>query len=303
MVAGRNDDAIVEALRMLAESMGQIHQANAHQANANAGNQKGDDDEFRALGRFQQNNPPIFEGEHAPEKAQAWLKAIEKIFRVMNCTDAQKVQFGTHMLEKEAKDWWNNTLQRFEEDNIEVTWTLFRDTFLENYFPEDCRGKKEVEFLELKQGNGTVADYAARFQELIKYCPHYNTANAERSKCLKFVNGLRHDINKAIGYQQITRFTKLVNKSRIYDEDSRESASVYKSLKGKNQDQGKPYDDKRRQSSVGKKPSGEYLLFHLSASNMVWKAIVLRSVVEILGSVSIVAGWVTEQTSVGLVRT
>jgi hypothetical protein len=256
MVAGRNDDAIAEALRMLAESMGQIHQANAHQANANAGNQKGDDDEFRALGRFQRNNPPIFEGEHAPEKAQAWLKAIEKIFRVMNCTDAQKVQFGTHMLEKEAEDWWNNTLQRFEEDNIEVTWTLFRDTFLENYFPEDCRGKKEVEFLELKQGNGTVADYAARFQELIKYCPHYNTANAERSKCLKFVNGLRHDIKKAIGYQQITRFTELVNKSRIYDEDSRESASVYKSLKGKNQDRGKPYDDKRRQSSVGKKPSG-----------------------------------------------
>ncbi|XP_058732932.1 uncharacterized protein LOC131604514 [Vicia villosa] len=135
----------------------------------------------------------------------------------MNCTDAQKVQFGTHMLEKEAEDWWNNTLQRFEEDGIEVTWDLFRDVFLENYFPEDCRVKKEVEFLELKQGNGTVAVYAAKFQKLIKYCPHYNTANAERSKCLKFVN------------------------------DSRESASFYKSLKGKNQDRGKPYDDKRKQ--------------------------------------------------------
>ncbi|XP_058784136.1 uncharacterized protein LOC131658904 [Vicia villosa] len=141
MVAGRNDDAIAEALRMLAGSIGQIPQANA-----------------------------------------AWLKAIEKIFRVMNCTDAQRVQFGTHMLEKEAEDWWNNTLQRFEEDGIEVTWDLFRDVFLVNYFPEDCRGKKEVEFLELKQGNGTVAVYAAKFQELIKYCPHYNTANAERSK-------------------------------------------------------------------------------------------------------------------------
>ncbi|XP_058768834.1 zinc finger protein GIS2-like [Vicia villosa] len=94
-----------------------------------------------ALRRFQRNNPPVFKGKHEPDKAQAWLKAIEKIFRVMNCTDAQKVQFGTHMLGKEAEDWWNNTLQRFEEDGIE---------------------------------------------ELIKYCPHYNTANAERSKCLKF---------------------------------------------------------------------------------------------------------------------
>ncbi|XP_058745853.1 uncharacterized protein LOC131618703 [Vicia villosa] len=124
MVTGRNDDAIAEVLRMLAGSIGQIPQANA---------------------------------------AQAWLKVIEKIFRVMNCTDAQKVQFGTHMLEKEAEDWWNNTFKRFEEDGIEVTWGLFRDVFLENYFQEDCRGKKEVEFLELKQGNGTVVVYAAKF--------------------------------------------------------------------------------------------------------------------------------------------
>ncbi|XP_058774493.1 uncharacterized protein LOC131648783 [Vicia villosa] len=128
----------------------------------------------------------------------------------MSCTDAQKVQFGTHMLEKVAEDWLNNTLQRFEEDGIE---------------------------------------------ELIKYCPHYNTVNAEGSKCLKFVNGLRHNIKKAIGYQQITCFTELVNKSQIYDEDNRESASFYKSLKGKNQDRGKSYDDKRKQAGFGKKLS------------------------------------------------
>jgi hypothetical protein len=129
---------------------------------------------------------------------------------------------------------------------------------LENYFPEDCRGKKEVEFLELKQGNGTVVEYAVRYQEPIKYCPHYNTMNAERYKCLKFVNGLRPDIKKAIGYQQITRFTKLVNKSRIYDEDSRESASYYKNVndrKGKGQFHGKPYEHKKK-ASAGKNSSG-----------------------------------------------
>ncbi|XP_058758294.1 uncharacterized protein LOC131631515 [Vicia villosa] len=206
---------------MLARSLGEIPQANA-------GNRNGDDDEYRALGKFQRNNSPTYEGEHEPDNAQAWLKAIEKIFRVMNCTDAQRVQFGTHILEKEAEDWW------------------------------DYRGKKEVEFLELKQGNGIVAVYAARFQELIKYCPHYNTMNAERSKCLKFVNGLRRDIKKAIGYQQITRFTELVNKSRIYDEDIRESASHYKAMNEKKfQFRGKPYDGKGKQKACnGKKPSG-----------------------------------------------
>ncbi|XP_050876198.1 uncharacterized protein LOC127079888 [Lathyrus oleraceus] len=204
------------------------------------------------------NNPPTFEGAHEPDKAQEWLKVIEKIFRVMNCSDVQKVQFGTHMLEKEAKDWWRNIVQRFYEDGIEVTWALFRDAFLEKFFPKDVRGKKEIEFLELKQGNGTIAEYAAKFEELIKFCPHYNTTNAERSKCLKFVNGLRPDIKKEMGYQQITVFSKLVNKSGIYDEDSRESVAYCKSLhdkKGKGQFQGKSYDGKKKDGD-GKKSSG-----------------------------------------------
>ncbi|XP_050916550.1 uncharacterized protein LOC127131679 [Lathyrus oleraceus] len=61
-----------------------------------------------------------------------------------------------------------------------------------------------------------------------------------------------------MGYQQITIFYELVNKSRIYDEDSRESVAHYKSLhdkKGKRQSRGKPYDGKKKVGD-GKKPSG-----------------------------------------------
>ncbi|XP_050889353.1 uncharacterized protein LOC127094576 [Lathyrus oleraceus] len=223
MVAGRNDDALAATLTMLVGVIPQV----------NDGDRERDADVFRALGKFQRNNLPTFEGAHEPDKAQEWLKAIEKIFRVMNCSDAQKVQFDTHMLDKEVEDWWRNIIQRFDEDGIEVTWALFRDAFLEKYFPEDVRGKKENEFLELKQGNGTVVEYAAKFEELIKFCPHYNTINVERSKCLKFVNGLRPDIKKAMGYQQITRFSELVNNSMIYDTDSHENVAHYKSLHDK----------------------------------------------------------------------
>lgn len=53
------------------------------------------------------------------------------------------------------------------------------------------RGRKEVEFPELKQGNMIVADYAAKFEELSRLCHHYNGAEAKMSKCIKFENGLR----------------------------------------------------------------------------------------------------------------
>ena len=47
-----------------------------------------------------------------------------------------------------------------------------------------------MEFLELKQGNMTVAEYATKFKELVKYFPHYLGRNGESSKCVKrFVAG------------------------------------------------------------------------------------------------------------------
>lgn len=42
--------------------------------------------------------------------------------------------------------------------------------------------KKEIEFLELKQGNMTVVEYAVKFEELVKFCPHYNGRDVEGSK-------------------------------------------------------------------------------------------------------------------------
>lgn len=53
---------------------------------------------------------------------------------------------------------------------------MFRVHFLEKYFLEDVRSKKKIKFLELKQGNMTVAEYAVKFEELVKFYPHYNGA-------------------------------------------------------------------------------------------------------------------------------
>lgn len=54
------------------------------------------------------------------------------------------------------------------------------------YFPSNVRNMKEIEFLELKQRNMTVADYAAKFEELSRFFPYYNGMEAEGSKCIKF---------------------------------------------------------------------------------------------------------------------
>lgn len=250
-MAGRNDVAIAATLQVVAQVV-------KNQPNA------GGNDEFRHLGKFQRNNLPAFKCRYDPDGAQAWIREIERIFRVMDCSEAHKVWFGMHMLVEEANYWWINTHQALDVAAKVVTWVVFHKKFMRKYFPEDVRGKKEIEFQELKQGNLLVIEYAARFVELAKFYPHYSEGTAEFSKCIKFKNGLCPKIKQAIGYQQITRFLELVNNCRIYKDDSKARVAQYNGLserRGKqNLNRGKPYNAStnigKQRVDDGKRPSG-----------------------------------------------
>ncbi|XP_020208859.1 uncharacterized protein LOC109793795 [Cajanus cajan] len=118
------------------------------------------------------------------------------------------------------------------DGGVQLNWDNFKRLFLEKYFLDDVRSQKEVEFLELKQGNDTVAEYAAKFDALVRYCTHYHGEGGERAKCIKFVNGLSPEIKTTINYQEIYHYPTLVNKSRIYDRDNRARAIFYKGAGG-----------------------------------------------------------------------
>lgn len=92
----------------------------------------------------------------------------------MACSDAQQVLFGTHMLTKEVEYLRDNTRQRVEAAGTEIMWENFKTEFLKKYFHADVCSKKEIEFLELKQGNMIVVDYAVKFKEYSRFCLHYN---------------------------------------------------------------------------------------------------------------------------------
>ncbi|XP_028214965.1 uncharacterized protein LOC114397031 [Glycine soja] len=171
----------------------------------------------------------------------------------MACPEGKKVSFGIYTLVEEAEYWWENTRQCLDAEGQEVTWDVFKRVFLEKYFLEDVTNKKEMEFLELKQGNMTVAEYAAKFEELVRYFPHYQGRDGESSKCVKFLNGLRPD--------GVRQFPLLVNMCRIRDEDSHDRASYYKStgpMKNKKngpQHRGKPYSTPPKQ--YGNRPNNQ----------------------------------------------
>ncbi|XP_058725879.1 uncharacterized protein LOC131597186 [Vicia villosa] len=147
------------------------------------------------------------------------------------------------MLAVEADDWWLETRQRLEIAGEELNWAVFRRDFLRKYSPEDVRGKKEIEFLELKQRSMTVTAYAMKFGELAKFYQHYDGPTGEFSKCIKFENGLHPEIKKVISYQKIQMFADLVDNCRIYEDDNTAHYKIISEKRGKsNQNRGKPYD-------------------------------------------------------------
>ncbi|MCI22342.1 GRAS family transcription factor, partial [Trifolium medium] len=174
------------------------------------------------------HKPPTFTGGYNPEGAVNWLEEVEIIFEAMGCSEENKVTLGAYVLREEANHWWKNAKQRLGAGGAVITLEMFKREFLIKYFPADVRNRKVVEFMELKQGNMSVAEYAAKFESLCAFSPYYNTPEAEYHKCVKFESGLRPDVKHLIGFSEIRDFLILVNKSRICDEDGRAKSNYYK---------------------------------------------------------------------------
>jgi len=132
---------------------------------------------------------------------------------------------------------------------------------LKKYFPEDLRTRKEVEFLNLKQGSLYVAEYAAKFEELSRFCPYINVKDAMVSKCVKFESRLRLEIYQYMCAQEIRDFDTLVHKCRMFNDAGKAKVNHYKAVNDKREKGhgfGKPYNKdkgKKKEVSGGTKPS------------------------------------------------
>ncbi|GAU16878.1 hypothetical protein TSUD_368270 [Trifolium subterraneum] len=171
----------------------------------------------------------------------------------MECANENKLALGTYVLREEANQWWKNAKLRLGDRGVDITWEMFKREFFNNYFPADVKNKKVVEFMKLEQGNMSVAEYAAKFESLCAFSPHYNTPEAENDKCVKFESGLRPDIKHIIGFAEIRNFTTLVAKARICDEDGKAKSNYFKAVRGRRQDRAKPYEVKGKGSARGGK--------------------------------------------------
>ena len=144
--------------------------------------------------RFRRQKPPMFEGSPDPAVAENWIKRIQQILNYMQLPDAERVACAINQLDKEARCWWEVVAQ--SENAGAVTWPRFLELFYEKYLGEARLAGKVREFMKLVQGNLSVAEYTAKFDELAKYAPNVIPNDAARKT--RYMFGLRKEVAKQV---------------------------------------------------------------------------------------------------------
>ena len=80
----------------------------------------------RSIERVQKLGANPYDDNGDPEAAWLWLDRVNKVYRVMGCTDEQRVIFSSFLMEDRAKDWWDAIERRYPDG---ISWDHFQQEF------------------------------------------------------------------------------------------------------------------------------------------------------------------------------
>ncbi|XP_074342701.1 uncharacterized protein LOC141680347 [Apium graveolens] len=125
--------------------------------------------------------------------------------------------YASYFLKGEANYWWESTCSLEEEGP--VPWTRFTELVLEKYFPDYLQNQLEVEFLELEQGEKSVAEYEAKFIELARLVHVYVSTETQKAK--RFQQGLKSEIRSGVVPLQLKTYPFIVQAALIIESDQK----------------------------------------------------------------------------------
>ena len=157
---------------------------------------------------FTDTRPPVFHSAEEPLHADDWLRTMEQKFSLIACSETQKPQFAAQQLRGPAGAWWHNLLATQPADH-QITWDEFKAAFRAHYIPDGIMERKLEEFLALTQGDKSVQEYLARFNQLSLYAPEH--VSNDRQKKTYFLRGLSTKLQTLLTDTEDANFHKVVN--------------------------------------------------------------------------------------------
>ncbi|XP_073045987.1 uncharacterized protein [Primulina eburnea] len=136
---------------------------------------------------YRRMNPKDFSGTTEPMITEGLVKSIEVIFAFMELQDADRARCATFLSTGDARLWWESASMSVNLQTLTCNW--FKEVFYSEYFTEEVRSRLAREFMSLRQGDSSVADFVREFEKGCHFVPL--VANDAREKMSNFRDGLR----------------------------------------------------------------------------------------------------------------
>ena len=160
----------------------------------------------RRYDKLRKQGAEEFVGTTDPLVAETWFKRTERILNQMYCTPEERYDYATSLLQGAAWSWWE-TVPNSQVYPPVLTYGDFVREFKNNYAPDIFKDEKRKEFLNLKQGNMSVAEYEIKFNQLSAYA--LNLIATEKDKCRQFEEGLKYGIRCKLTTTDLESYARL----------------------------------------------------------------------------------------------
>ncbi|XP_040950230.1 uncharacterized protein [Gossypium hirsutum] len=163
--------------------------------------------------RLRSNKAKLFRGvtEVAPNVVGYCVWSTERIVDDLNCTLEHKLKGAVSLLSDEAYQWWLTVKEGTQPDRL--SWEFFKSDFQGKYVGACYIDARRCEFLNVTQGDRSVAEYEAKFLRLSHYTRGMVASEYER--CVRFEEGLWDNLRVLIAPQREQEFSILVEKAKI----------------------------------------------------------------------------------------
>jgi hypothetical protein len=155
------------------------------------------------------HKPPTFSNSLDPLQADDWLKSVEKMLNIAQCTNREKVLYASGRLTGPATDWWDAYCAAHAATHT-ITWAKFSTRFRNYHIPAGLMMIKKKEFLSLKQGGMSVSEYRDKFIQLFRYA-HREVDDDEKKQEL-FLEGLIRPLQYQLMSHTFSSFQRLLDK-------------------------------------------------------------------------------------------
>jgi hypothetical protein len=91
------------------------------------------------------SQPPTFASSPDPLHADDWLKSVEKMLNIAQCSDREKVIYASGRLTGPAADWWESYVAAHDAADT-ITWAEFATQFRNYHIPAELMKIKKKDF-------------------------------------------------------------------------------------------------------------------------------------------------------------